>query len=202
MATCALLGQAVGTAAALSIKNNISPRGVYHEKIKILQQDLQDDDCWLPGMRRNIPSLTQNAELKASSGYPDLLRNGLDRPDANSENCWECGNGDWAEYRLNQVTGISRIKIIFDSNLNLDHLNVVAKYPLDMPVFSTPETLVAKFHIEIEDGSGNTVEIFREDNNYQRQFNLHCSLAATRVRLCIDAIRGKSTNKIFAFDLA
>ncbi|NLK08651.1 MAG: FAD-dependent oxidoreductase [Firmicutes bacterium] len=34
MATCALLGQAVGTAASIAVKNSLTPRGVYKEKIK------------------------------------------------------------------------------------------------------------------------------------------------------------------------
>ena len=33
MATCSLLGQAVGTAAAVAVKNSLNPRGVYQNKL-------------------------------------------------------------------------------------------------------------------------------------------------------------------------
>ncbi len=33
IATCAVLGQAVGTAVALGVKNNLNPRGFYKNKI-------------------------------------------------------------------------------------------------------------------------------------------------------------------------
>lgn len=38
MATCSVIGQAVGTAASIAVKNNLSPRGVYREKLGELKQ--------------------------------------------------------------------------------------------------------------------------------------------------------------------
>jgi hypothetical protein len=40
MATCSLLGQAVGTAAAIAVKDSLTPRGVGQSKIHDLQQQL------------------------------------------------------------------------------------------------------------------------------------------------------------------
>jgi hypothetical protein len=54
MATCATLGQAVGTAAAIAVRDDLSPRGVYENRIKELQQMLMDDDCYLPWHKREI----------------------------------------------------------------------------------------------------------------------------------------------------
>ena len=47
MATCALLGQAVGTASTIAIKNDVTPREISEKYICELQQMLMDDDCWL-----------------------------------------------------------------------------------------------------------------------------------------------------------
>ena len=201
MATCALLGQAVGTAAALAVKSDLSPRGVYQAKLQELQQDLMDDDAWLPGLRRTIPELSQRAELKASSGDPEPLRNGMERPVDNNDNCWEGSTGDWVEYSFNRVEQIGRIRIVFDSNLNRTPYNMVAKYPLHMTHFSPPETLISGFHIEAENDSGKTIEIFRTGNNYQRLFRMQLPFAARRVRLYIDAVCGCGNKKIFSFDI-
>jgi hypothetical protein len=54
MATCAVLGQAMGTAAAIAIKENATPRGVYENHLDALQQALMDDDCYLPFTSRDI----------------------------------------------------------------------------------------------------------------------------------------------------
>ena len=201
MATCALLGQAVGTAAALAVKNELSPRGVHQQKLQDLQDALMEDDVWLPGLRRKISELSRHADLKASSGDPEPLRNGTDRPVGDDDNCWEGSNGDWVEYSFKHVEQISQVRIVFDSNLNRTPYNMVSKFPLDMPQFAPPETLISGFHIEAEDDSGKVSEVFRQGNNYQRLFRLQMPFAARRVRLCIDAVRGNGSRKIFSFDL-
>ena len=201
MATCGLLGQAVGTAAALAAKNALSPRGVYQQKLQDLQQTLMEDDAWLPGLCRKISELSLRAELKASFGNPEPLRNGTDRPVGDDGNCWEGAAGDWVEYSFKRVEQISQVRIVFDSNLNRTPYNMVSKFTLDMPQFAPPETLISGFHIEAEDAAGNVSEVFRQENNYQRLFRLQMPFAARRVRLCIDAVRGNGSRKIFSFDL-
>ena len=59
MATCALLGQAVGSAAAMCIGENITPDELVEKRIKALQKKLRDDGCWLPFSVREIPKLSK-----------------------------------------------------------------------------------------------------------------------------------------------
>ncbi|MFN0108392.1 MAG: FAD-dependent oxidoreductase, partial [Blastocatellia bacterium] len=53
MGTCAVEGQAAGTAAALCIKHNLLPRGLYENKAKLkeLQQTLLRDDQSIKGLK-------------------------------------------------------------------------------------------------------------------------------------------------------
>ncbi|MDD5599865.1 MAG: FAD-dependent oxidoreductase, partial [Victivallaceae bacterium] len=185
MATCGLLGQAAGTAAAVAVKNVLSPREVYQRKLGELQAQLQADDCWLPGKRRAIPELCRAAELLSSVENTELVRNGFDRPDGDEENCCRVNKGDYLEYRFGRVEAVKEIRIIFDSDLNRDHLNMVAQYPLNMPEFKTPETLIRSFVLSIENERGETAEIFRTDNNYQRLFRLNTAVKAQAVRLTV-----------------
>lgn len=53
MATCALMGQAVGTACSLAVRYGISPREVGGH-MEELQQSLRDDDCFLLHTPRKI----------------------------------------------------------------------------------------------------------------------------------------------------
>ena len=64
MATCALLGQAVGTGAALAVKTGATLRGL---DVRKLQQMLMEDDCFLPGLRRTPSSLTLKARTNAEA---------------------------------------------------------------------------------------------------------------------------------------
>ncbi len=68
MATCALLGQAVGTAASIAVKYSLTPRGVYGEKIEELKQMLMDDDSYLPFNKRKI--LNKLFHICLFSNYP------------------------------------------------------------------------------------------------------------------------------------
>ncbi len=80
MATCAVLGQAAGTAAALCIRHGCEPRSLSGgPRLGELQQTLMDDDCWLPGRRREVSCLARSAALSSDGRDAPLLWDGLDR---------------------------------------------------------------------------------------------------------------------------
>lgn len=201
MATCATLGQAAGAGAMLAVKNRTSPRGVYENHLRELQHILMDDDSWLPGLKRPVSELSAGAELKASAGDPEMLRNGYDRPLDGSENAWECGAGDYAEYDFGRAADIREIRLVFDSDLKRPPWQMVSNYPLNMAPYTPPETLVRGYHVEIEDEAGNVREICRSANNYQRLNKIPCAERAVKVRLVIDSLRGEGTKKVFAFEV-
>jgi hypothetical protein len=103
MATCTLLGQAVGTAASIAVKNNLNPRGVYNGKMEELKQTLMDDDCYIPFNRRKIPELTENSEIFSPEGDPSCLRNGIDRPVGDNFNGWVGKKNSYIEYSFCEV---------------------------------------------------------------------------------------------------
>lgn len=66
--TLATLGQAVGTAAALCVKERITPRDVYTDKIVTLQQILLRDDLYIPGVTNlDTMDVARRAKVEASS---------------------------------------------------------------------------------------------------------------------------------------
>jgi len=68
MATCAIIGQAAGTAAYLCVKYGITPRELYQKRIKELQQLLLKQDCYIPGIKNeDEKDLALKAKVKASS---------------------------------------------------------------------------------------------------------------------------------------
>jgi hypothetical protein len=68
MATCAVMGEAAGTAAALCVKHGLTPRGIYESKLDELQQTLLRNDASIIGLA-NVDSQDQAraADVTASS---------------------------------------------------------------------------------------------------------------------------------------
>ncbi len=75
--TIATLGQAVGTAAAMCIQLNETPRGIYQRHMKQLQQTLVKNDQFIPGIKSEDPTdPCLNAKVTASSVCTtELFRN-------------------------------------------------------------------------------------------------------------------------------
>ena len=87
MATCAVIGQGVGTAAALAVRENVPPAelAARPELLRRIQQQLLRDDCYLVGRCNEDPAdLVRKANaITASSALPEagpeLVRSGQSR---------------------------------------------------------------------------------------------------------------------------
>ena len=68
MGTCALVGQAAGTAAAMAVARGLRPREFAEHHVHHLQQQLLRDDCYIIGLRREDPGdLAPKSHITASS---------------------------------------------------------------------------------------------------------------------------------------
>lgn len=85
MATCSLLGQAMGSAAALCVRDGVLPREIVGERVKELQQTLLLDGVFLPEVKREASALTKEAKMNLSKAERETLLNGVDRPRTEDE---------------------------------------------------------------------------------------------------------------------
>jgi hypothetical protein len=73
MATCAVMGEAAGTAAALAAEYGMTPREIYEQKLPELQKTLLRQDASVIGLRNEDPSdVARHATLHASSALRRL----------------------------------------------------------------------------------------------------------------------------------
>jgi len=210
MATCATMGQAMGTAAAIALQHNTTPRGVYQNHLAQLQQTLMDDDCYLPFHTRAVPRLTACAKLTCADPTAENLRNGLDRPIGGSDNGVHVALGDAVEYDFGEEKLVSSARIIWDSDLNRETMprfdgkpfyhNMLANRPFRMPDFYVPTTMVRAFRIEGK-VNGEWTELYRDDNAYQRLSAIPLNARCSAVRLVPMATWGAPDAHIFSFDL-
>lgn len=199
MGTCAILGQAVGTAASLAVRHNLTPRGVYESKLAELQALLMDDDCYLPWKQRPVGSLAREATLSASCGSPEAVINGVDRPVGAELNAWQAGVGDHLEFAFKAPRRVSGFRAVFDSQLNPRKRNMPCNYPLGLKGFEPPSTLVSDFRIEARTLAGGWETVATVKGNYQRLVRLAFSPRETAaVRLVVEKTQGAEKVNIFA----
>ena len=127
MATCAVMGQAAGTAAALCNKHGILPRQLYEDKAKLkeLQQTLLRDDQSIKNLAlEEKDNLALKARVKASScvqdGKPENILTGWNRDLEKDQhaNRWVAkmgSEGAWIDLEWEKPVTISQLHLVFDS---------------------------------------------------------------------------------------
>ncbi len=217
MATCGTIGQAVGTAAAIAVRDGLTPRGVYEERLTELKQTLMEDDCYLPFNRREVPALTRNARLVVSAPgeeglYASLenLRNGLDRPIGEEDNGVTVPPGTAVTYTFEAPAAITHCRIVFDSDLNRDTLpeceakrrrNMLHNRPLHWPDSYVPKTLVKAFRLEGIRADGGIEVLADVKENHQRLYALDAQGCYQAVCLIPTETWGSADCHIFSFDV-
>ncbi len=201
MATTSLMGQAVGTAAAIAVRDSLTPREVRRIRLCELQQTLMDDDCWLPWHSREVPELSRQAVLSCPSGDVESLRNGVDRQVGDVPNSWSGSVGTPITYTFASTVRLQEARMIFDSNLNRDANNMRHYYALGASPWTVPETLVKGFRIESRQPDGRWIPVYTETNNYQRRVSVPLALETTAIRLIPETTWGADQVRLFAFDV-
>ena len=201
MATCAMLGQAMGTAAAIAVDKDLTPRGVYEKEIQELQQMLMEDDCYLPWHKREISKLTRTAQIKTEMGDGEALRNGYDRPIGTYDNGWTGNLGTKVEYSFENEEKLRELRFVFDSNLNREIHNMPCNYPLEQNDFHVPETMIREFTIEAQDELGNWSLLMDVKNNYQRLVKLNINVITKGIRFIPVSTWGSDKVHVFSWEI-
>ena len=211
MATCGTIGQAVGTAAAIAVRDHLSPRGVYEQRLGELKQTLMEDDSYLPFNRRTVPDLTKTARLICPCTDGENLRNGLDRPIGCNDNGCRIPFGKSVTYEFGRPVKVGRIRLILDSDLNRETLpplesdlcrNMIHNRPLAWEDSHVPTTILKAFRIEGTTPLGETITVFETSSNYQRRIFIEANCELTSVSLIPLAAWGAPDAHIFSFDAA
>ncbi len=192
MATCALLGQAVGTAAAMAVH---ADRPVQKLDIPALQQQLMEDDCFLPWLKREVWPLTKQAETNC-----EKLRNGIDRDWDGEENKFSGKPGEAVWYRFTEQKKISRIRLVFDSDLSRRDKNMPCCFPLKDDSCKVPATLVREYKVMAITKDGEK-ELLHVKDNHQRLVYHPVETEATEIRVVPLSTWGAENCHIFAMDV-
>lgn len=196
MGTCAVMGQAVGTAAAIGIKNGLTPRQVGARYTKDLQQSLLRQDAYLPWVKQVFSDLTRRAKLTASTGNPEPLRDGINRPVGDDIHAWEGKIGDSVEYTWPESQIVSSATLIFDSALS--SLIQLSRHQPDNQRTTIPPEMTKDFRIEALTSDGWKIWRTVKDN-HQRLVRIEIGIPATGIRATFDSTWGAEKVRLYAF---
>lgn len=158
MGTCAIGGQAVGTAAAMAIQKGCTPREVGERYIRQLQQTLLKNDCYIPGIRNTDPhDLARTATVTASSetdaGLASNVINGISRSEGTEKNYWESGElkdgGESIQLDLKCPETIHQLRLTFDTNLSGEIMPSLTRIVRDRQVKGLPHELVRDYKVTL-----------------------------------------------------
>ena len=213
MATCGLCGQAVGTAAAIAAREHADPRDVSKSPLLAeLQRTLLEDDCMLPGLRRDVRGPCAAAKLASTAGDGvERLRDGMDRDWDDGEHGWRAPLGSAAEYRFAEEIELHEARIVFDSHLDrrekgrppgcgdLCSQGRFHRALADRPR-AVPATLVRAFRIDRLDADGAWKPEAEVTDNHQRLVRVPLNCRARGLRLVPLSTWGAPDAHVFAFD--
>jgi len=199
MGTCSLLGQAAGTATALCIERRCAPRDLLDGHMGELQQQLMDDDQWLPGRVRDVSRLMRSAKL-SGDGEVEKLRDGHDRPRDGDGHAWEGRPGGAITMMWPEAVGIGGLRLVFDSDLN-QHKRMPCSIPLKGNRCGVPARMIRRFRVEARQTDGSWQVVHREEANYQRLVRVPLEVRADAIRVVVEETWGDELARIFSLDV-
>jgi len=209
MATCAVMGQVAGTAAALCTRDGITPRELYRDADRLteLQQALLRDDQTIKNLRNEDPrDLARKAGVTASGvaegSKPESVIDGWVR-DAVGEltHRWAApmsGGKAWIELSWPDPQPIRRVQITFDSGFHRE-LTLTSSESHNSKIVRAPQPETVRDYAliaRLEDGK--EVELARVSGNHQRlRRHEFPPVRARSVRLEVTATNGSEQARVY-----
>ncbi len=202
--TCAAMGQATGTAAALCLKYEVTPRILGQSHIKELQEQLLRDDAYIPQHPASgADDLARQAIISAdstASGAVELLIDGFSRDEDGECHHWE-SNGLPAGLTLEwkEPVAVSEVVIKLDTNIHARLWKVMKAKPAGSqePPDPVPPELVKSLDLQgLIDGVWK--DIASVDNIRKRVVNLKFNiLKVTALRISFKEMYGHPSVRLF-----
>lgn len=204
MATCACIGQAVGTAVTHCLDQNITARQLAQDskRVQRLQQTLLRDDQTLRGVRNEDPAdLARQASVSASAELPHApaahVLDGWVRDIPGKEiHQWQARLSDagaWLELRWPKPVTLREIQLTFDSGFQRE-LTLTSANTHNKPMIRAPQPETVRDYRLL---AGDR-EIANVTGNHQR-LNRHRvdPVTTDRLRIEITANNGSDLARVF-----
>lgn len=209
MATCAVMGQALGTAAALCARNELLPRELYENKqrrAELVQTLLRDDQSIKNRKNEDPYDLARKAKVTASgvykTGKPELILDGItrDMPGIISHR-WMAPmteKGAWIELTWPEAQKLSHVQLTLDSGFHRElTLTASDQHNSKMVRAPQPET-IRDYRVLVQTTDAQWVEVAKVEENHQRLCRHDFEqIKAKAIRIEVLATNGSKEARIY-----
>jgi len=210
MATCALTGQAIGTAAAVCRDKGLLPREAARHAIDVIQRKLLAEDCFLLGHRNeDAGDMVRLARVTAGSEQngreAEKVKDGVARSVGTNEHCWESASleakDNWLQLEWDKPILIGQVQLTFDSELEKQLI-----FTMDDDLYSQktnllkglPQRLVRDFEIHaLIDNSWRSVRSVKGNIHRARRECFLPAMKTQAIRIICKATHGYAKARIF-----
>jgi len=205
IATCALMGQATGTAASMCVKKNINPRELQQKHINDLQEQLLKDDVFIPNRPANDSlDLAKKADAiigsSTVSGEVKKLIDGVSRDRGDEVHHWEA-DGLNAELQLEWKKPVELSQVLLKGDTNVLRQIMMHKNPDNYAkkgqVQDVPPELIKSALVEVRvNGKWHEVASVNENITRLLSFNF-ARVKTTAVKITLKDTWGYKNAKLF-----
>lgn len=212
MATCAAIGQGVGTAAAYAVRHGIDPSQLASrgEAIDAIQQQLLRDDAFLIGRCNNDPAdLARQARITASSQQAEGLAENVVSGQTRSvhglggvtpgrsiagTHRWMSDPGQglpaWIELRWPETVAPGEIQLIFDTGLHRVLTFSHADGYVRQMLWGVPQPETVRDYAIDGWSEGQWQRLIEVRGNYQRRRHILSAAPLEAIRVAVTATNG------------
>lgn len=202
-ATCATMGQAAGTAAAICVKKDVTPRDIASDHVDELQEQLLRDDAFIPKRpAKDADDRAREANLIFASstltGDAGLLNNGWSRDIDGKTNHWQ-SDGLPAEVQMEweKPVPLSKVEIKCDTNLKKRILMRKDSAVSEKATNTVPVELLKSLELEAR-VQGKWRKVGSLENNQRRLIKFRFDqLKTTAIRITMKETYGAANVKLF-----
>lgn len=206
MGTCAVGGQAAGTAAAIAIRHACTPREVGAEHIRQLQQTLLRQDLYIPGFVNEDPDdkalrAVVSATSETTDGPAVNVINGVSRSVEGASNYWESGplgdGGETLSLKLPEAAEVHEVRLSFDTDLSREIMPSITRLVRQRQGKGLPQVLVRDYTLTLLSGGREVAEKVVRGNG--QRLNVHAVGGVTidEARVTVTATHGLDKARIF-----
>lgn len=199
MGTCGVMGQAVGTAAAICIKENILPAGIPKDHIECLQKILAEQDQLIPNYKKEFSDLFHQSTFNLTEDQINLIRNGMERDENNQINSIEVRKNQPVEITWRETQKVNKLRLVFDSNLK-DRKHIpctILKQPENKFLY---EYLPKQIVVKVLNSMNQWIDHSIIELNYKRLLEIPIYKDTLGVQICITETWGNENSKIFTIE--
>lgn len=207
MGTCAVGGEAAGTAAAMAVKAGCTPREFGRKHIQELRQELLKNDCYILGCKNaDEKDLALTSSVSATSEKPGYeavnVISGVARTVGSESNLWRSAGmspeGETLTLALKNAAQISQVRMTFDPDLSDERCISVSKAFIDKELRGVAPTLVKDYTIEIlKDGAPVYSKEIRDNHQRLVITDLPEKVTGDTVKIHVISTNGTEDARIF-----